>query len=196
MPLPKHYHADVRRIYRVAADTLQGRTRVERKRAFLGLLRTYFPHFGKADLESAFDVVRPMAMPRAATARADELARRHARRVVQLFGWYDGDGNGVVSPAEFERMLPGRSDLFEAIDANGDGSIDVCELLRHCAKHPDVLHELEEALQCEEAAAARRDERRREVLFRPSADARPSLAHVRPLDEQVERVRRSEYLVD
>lgn len=75
--------------------------------------------------------------------RADEAARGGGRGVERRFGRMDKDGDGVVTPQEFEqaaqkRIAAASRRFFARFDANGDGKVSREEFVRASAARKQV----------------------------------------------------------
>lgn len=200
--LPDYQKRAVLRLYHACADTL-GNEPSERRRAFVKLLYLYFPFYGAADLQSAYDVVRRHEETRTQAARVRRLYGAYGHRLVRLFGRWDADGDGVVSLPEFrmalERTTLSRREidrLFAHADADHNGELSLEELVRFFAQNEALLASLETAVRSAEERDDRAREERLSMVF-PSdvaarlhrTRARPSLVDVRPMSQQTDYLR-------
>jgi hypothetical protein len=195
--LPAYQQRQILDLYRASADTLGANPR-ERRRAFVDLLRLYFPFYSAMDLQSAYDVVRRHEEFHMQSRLIRRIHGEYGHRIVRLFGKWDANGDSAISLDEFREAMCATAlsrahvdVLFARADADGNGELSLDEMVDFLARSPTLLTELEGVLSSSERAETRRRRNSLALLFSDGAAerlsdprVRPSLADVRPHEEQ------------
>lgn len=210
--LPKYIETEILKLYEASQDEF-GESTLDRKRNFTKMIKLYWPYLNQVELESAYSIICPKEQFRYQSSLLKSLHGAYANKIIALFGKMDDDGNGVVSIDEFKKafLIAGLPETqvqkcFQDADKNGDGILDLEELFNFILKNDVIYNKLKIVVEKAEVRDNIRKYETKRIIFgklpevtdnhfMTAISRRPSLADVSSLDERIEAVRRSHFLI-
>ena len=202
--LPEHKRKNVVELYHAAKSEFHPEDVKERKRKFFEVLKLYYPYFTSMELESAYMSIKTIEESYIHQKKIVEMHGNYGERIVKLFGVIDKDKSGSISIEEFKNAfksyglnIENIDEQFKNADADGNGTLDVMELLAFLSSNKFIMQHFESVLKKSEDKKNRQI-REDKLLFLktiPENGERPSLVHMNSLDEQIRKIRSSKFMV-
>lgn len=202
--LPEHKRKDLINLYHAAKDKFHPEDMRERKRQFRDLIHLYYPYFSSLEYESAYMAIKSLEEAYMQNMKIIRLHGNYGKRIVNLFGVVDKDDSGSISIKEFKDAfklyglnMENIDDEFKKADKDANGKLDVMELFEFISSKKYIIDHFENVLaKCEDKK--NRQIKEDKLLFfsrLPEENERPSLVHMKSLDEQIKKIRSSKIML-
>ncbi len=187
--IPQYRIDQILKLYGASKFTL-GHTLRIRRRAFISLIRLYYPWESYISLNLAFDkFIKPKEIEYMIIINSQQIKKDNGDTVTELFGCIDTNGDNCIDLDEFKYALRDVKNIvlekiFYEADTNRDGVLNENEFYKLVASVPEIRDNFHKIISNKIYEIKRKNLERQARIFKVDiSDRRPSLCDLRSLDD-------------